>query len=206
MKTSKQEFKFVVTPEKGKVTAIYDKPDSPKVMLGHESSSNIRHHLMEELSTALNHESISTMRFNYPYSEKGKVGMNGEKIRLATVHSAINMSFRENEKLPLFVDGHSMRGRIFSMAQVRNLEKAVRNYFYDFSLYSDKPNVECSGYLKKIDIPMLFLSGQRNRMANLDLLEPIVSGLANGILHVVDTGNDGFKVSKRRSNTRTSLN
>ena len=84
--------------------------------LGHGSVSNIRHDLMEELSAALNYESISTMRFNYPYSEKNRGAMDEEKVRLATVHSATNMSFRENEKLPLFVGGHSISGRMFSMA------------------------------------------------------------------------------------------
>ena len=82
MKISTKEFKFHSAPGKGEVTAIYDQPELAKsvLVLGHGSGSNIKHQLMSELSNALNHKSIATMRFNYPYSEKGKGGMDGEKV------------------------------------------------------------------------------------------------------------------------------
>ena len=75
MKISNKEFKFVSTPEKGEVTAVYDQPESAKALLvlGHGSGSNLRHSLMAELSEALNEQLIATFRFNYPYSERRKV-------------------------------------------------------------------------------------------------------------------------------------
>ena len=84
MKISNKEFKFVSTPEKGEVTAVYDQPESAKALLvlGHGSGSNLRHSLMAELSEALNEQLIATFRFNYPYSERRKGGMDGEKVRL----------------------------------------------------------------------------------------------------------------------------
>ena len=115
MKTSNKEFKFVSTPEKGEVAAVYDQPESAKALLvlGHGSGSNLRHSLMEELSETLNEQLIATFRFNYPYSERGKGGMDGEKVRLSTVRSAINAAQKENETLPLFAGGHSMSGECF---------------------------------------------------------------------------------------------
>ena len=91
MKISTKEFKFHSAPGKEEVTAIYDQPELAKsvLVLGHGSGSNIKHQLMSELSNALNHKSIATIRFNYPYSEKGKGGMDGEKVRLSTVRSAL---------------------------------------------------------------------------------------------------------------------
>ena len=154
---------------------------------------------MSELSNALNHKSIATMRFNYPYSEKGKGGMDGEKVRLSTVRSALNVASKENANLPLFAGGHSMSGRMFSIEQSRNPEEKLSGIiFYAFPLHNNKLNVERADHLKQIDIPMLFLSGQRDRMANLDLLVHVVDKLETGTLHVVDTADHGFKVLKRR--------
>jgi len=201
MKISNKEFKFVSTPEKGEVTAAYDQPESAKALLvlGHGSGSNLRHSLMETLSEALNEQLIATFRFNYPYSERGKGGMDGEKVRLSTVRSAINVAQKDNEALPIFAGGHSMSGRMFSMAQANApIEKLAGIIFYAFPLYSSNPSIERAEHLKKINLPMLFLSGQRDKMANLDLLELVVSGLTRSSLHVVDTADHGFKVLKRR--------
>ena len=75
---------------------------------------------MEELSESLNEQLIATFRFNYPYSERGKGGLDGEKVRLSTVRSAINAAQKENATLPLFAGGHSMSGRMFSMVQTND--------------------------------------------------------------------------------------
>ena len=201
MKISTKEFKFHSAPGKGEVTAIYDQPELAKsvLVLGHGSDSNIKYQLMSELNNALNHKSIATMRFNYPYSEKGKGGMDGEKVRLSTVRSALNIASKENANLPLFAGGHSMSGRMFSIEQSRNPEEKLSGIiFYAFPLHNNKLNVERADHLKQIDIPMLFLSGQRDRMANLDLLVHVVDKLETGTLHVVDTADHGFKVLKKR--------
>ena len=201
MKISTKEFKFHSAPGKEEVTAIYDQPELAKsvLVLGHGSGSNIKHQLMSELSNALNHKSIATMRFNYPYSEKGKGGMDGEKVRLSTVRSALNIASKENENLPLFAGGHSMSGRMFSIEQSRNPEEKLSGIiFYAFPLHNNKLNVERADHLKQIDIPMLFLSGQRDRMANLDLLVHVVDKLETVTQHVVDTADHGFKVLKKR--------
>ena len=162
MKISTKEFKFHSAPGKEEVTTIYDQPELAKsvLVLGHGSGSNIKHQLMSELSSALNHKSIATMRFNYPYSEKGKGGMDGEKVRLSTVRSALNIASKENANLPLFAGGHSMSGRMFSIEQSRNPEEKLSGIiFYAFPLHNNKLNVEHADHLKQIDIPMLFLSG-----------------------------------------------
>ena len=78
------------------------------------------------------------------------------------------------------------------------IEKLAGIIFYAFPLYSSNPSIERAEHLKKINLPMLFLSGQRDKMANLDLLELVVSGLTRSSLHVVDTADHGFKVLKRR--------
>jgi len=201
MKISSQEFKFVSTPEKGEVSAIYDLPESANAMmvLGHGSGSNLRSNLIKTLSEALNKQFIATLRFNYPYSERGRGGMDGEKVRLSTIRSAVRATREKNESLPIFAGGHSMSGRMFSLTQsneaIENLNGII---FYAFPLYSSSPSTKRAEHLKNIKLPMLFLSGQRDKMAKLDLLEPVVGSLSNSRLHIVDTADHGFKVLKRR--------
>lgn len=206
-----KEFKFTATEEKGEVSAILaspggaDGPGGPDgakalLVLGHGSGTNMRHRFMEELSDALNGAGIATFRFNYPYSEKGGGGMDGEKVRLATVRAAIDTAAEHAEGLPVFAGGHSMSGRMFSMACANAPIEGLRGIvFFAFPLHAGKKNTERAEHLKAVEVPMLFLSGQRDSMADLALLEPVVDGLEHATLHIVDTADHGFKVLKRRN-------
>lgn len=208
MAVETKEMKFTATEEKGEVSAILASPGGPDgpggakalLVLGHGSGTNMRHRFMEELSDALNGAGIATFRFNYPYSEKGGGGMDGEKVRLATVRAAIETAAEHADGLPVFAGGHSMSGRMFSMACAREPIAGLRGIvFFAFPLHSSKKNTERAEHLMDVDVPMLFLSGQRDSMADLDLLRPVVDDLANARLHVVDTADHGFKVLKRRN-------
>ena len=217
MSVDTRELKFITTEEKGEVSAILARPagkdgaggtggsDGPAaahalLVLGHGSGTNMRHRFMEELSDALNDVGVATLRFNYPYSEKGGGGMDGEKVRLATVRAAIETAKENADGLPVFAGGHSMSGRMVSTACAREPIEGLRGIvFYAFPLHAGKKNTERAEHLKAVEAPMLFLSGQRDSMADLDLLQPVVDDLANATLHLVDTADHGFKVLKRRN-------
>ena len=194
--------KFIATPEKGEVSALYARPRGAKALLvlGHGSGTNMRHRFMQDLSDALNEVGVATFRFNYPYSEKGGGGMDGEKVRLATVRAAIETAMKRARGLPVFAAGHSMSGRMISMAFAENPIDGLKGIvFFAFPLYASKPDTARAAHLKDVAVPMLFLSGQRDRMAALDLLSSVVEGLEHAALHVVDTADHGFKVLKRRN-------
>lgn len=203
-----REFTFIATPEKGQVSAVYMRPRNAEclLVLGHGSGSHMRHALMEELSAALTAVGCATMRFNYPYSERGGGGMDGEAVRLATVRAAADLAFQQARGLPVFVGGHSMSGRMFSLAASQHPIPSVRGIvFFAFPLHAGKPNAERAQHLLKLDVPMLFLSGTRDKMAELSLLESTVGPLAQATLHIVDTADHGFKVLKRRVSTEPVL-
>lgn len=196
-----KELKFVATEEKGEVSALLAKPGGAKALLvlGHGAGTNMRHDFMQGLSDALNAVGIATLRFNYPYSEKGG-GMDGEKVRLATVRAAIALAQKQVKNLPVFVGGHSMSGRMFSMAVSEEAIEGLKGIvFFAFPLYASKPNTERAEHLKQVTVPMLFLSGDRDKMADLKLLAPVVKQLKNATLHALDTADHGFKVLKRRA-------
>jgi len=201
MTIESKNLKFIASEEKGEVSALYTQPPGAKALLvlGHGSGTNIRHRFMEELSNALNNAGVATVRFNYPYSEKGGGGMDGEMVRLATVRNAIMAAKSVAPDLPLFAGGHSMSGRMFSMACAQEPVAGLQGIvFFAFPLHSGKPDTKRAKHLQQVDVPMLFLSGQRDKMADPDLLQSIVEGLDKGALHVVDTADHGFKVLKRR--------
>ncbi len=196
-----KEITFVATKEKGEVSALLSKPRGAKALLvlGHGAGTNMRHTFMAALSDALNAVGVATFRFNYPYSEKGG-GMDGEKVRLATVRAAVEKAKTLAKGLPVFAGGHSMSGRMFSMAVAQEAIEGLKGIvFFAFPLYASKPNTERAEHLKAVNVPMLFLSGQRDKMADLKLLAPVVKKLKDATLHEVDTADHGFKVLKRRA-------
>jgi predicted alpha/beta-hydrolase family hydrolase len=162
----------------------------------------MRHAFMEALSAALNAAGSATLRFNYPYSERGGGGMDGEAVRLATVRAAADTARELARGLPVFVAGHSMSGRMFSLAASQQPIPSVRGIvFFAFPLHAGKPNAERAQHLVELDVPMLFLSGSRDKMAELSLLESTVAPLVRATLHIIDTADHGFKVLKRRIST-----
>ena len=202
MAVKPKALKFIATLEKGEVSALYARPQGAKavLVLGHGSGTNMRHRFMQDLSDALNDVGIATFRFNYPYSEKGGGGMDGEKVRLATVRVAIETAMKQARGLPVFAGGHSMSGRMISMASAEDSIDGLKGIvFFAFPLYASKPDTARAEHLKEVAVPMLFLSGQRDRMAGLNLLSPVVKNLKRATLHVVDTADHGFKVLKRRN-------
>jgi len=121
-------------------------------------------------------------------------------VRLATVRAAIDAAKKAARGLPLFAGGHSMSGRMMSMAAAEEAIADLKGIvFFAFPLHAGAPNTERAEHLKSVTVPMLFLSGQRDKMADLKLLKPTLKKLKRATLHEVDTADHGFKVLKRRN-------
>ena len=204
MTTNIKQLHFQVNAEKGKVSALYARPRGATclLVLGHGAGTHMQHLFMEELSAALNQNGIATFRFNYPYSEKGG-GMDGEQVRLTTVRNAIITAQKHGRGLSLFAGGHSMSGRMISMAEAEEASGILKGIvFFAFPLHTNQPNTVRAEHLKRLTLPMLFLSGQRDKMADSTLLTSVVKTLGKkASLHIVDTADHGFKVLKRRQST-----
>lgn len=198
---------FRPTPEHGEVSAIWNCPPeaTAALVLGHGAGSTLRHRLVQDLSGALNAVGIATFRFNYPYSERGR-GMDTEPVRLATVRAAVAAATPYAGPLPLFAGGHSMSGRMFSLAESREHIAGVCGLIlFAFPLHSGAPNAARATHLAQVELPLLFVSGTRDRMADPELLGQVVSGLRRATLHWLDTGDHGFAVLKRRQSTEPAL-
>ena len=197
---------FEISPERGRVSSVLLRPPTARALLalGHGAGTNARHPFMARLAQALAAADIATLRYNYPYSEAGRGGMDGERVRLATVQAAVAAAASAAPDLPHFAGGHSMSGRMTTLAAARGLLDDVAGIVaLAFPLHqAGRPGVERSRHLADVTLPLLFLSGDRDRMAQLDLLRTSTASLPTlACLHVLEGADHGFMVLKRSGRT-----
>jgi uncharacterized protein len=200
-----QEMKFLATPEKGEVSALLTRPENAThlLVLGHGASTNMRHATLQSIAERLAEVGIATFRYNFPYSENGK-GRDGQAVCTATVRSAVAAARRAAPGLPLLAGGHSFSGRMTSTAASESpIEGVVGLVFFSFPLHlAGKPETKRAEHLDAVTVRMLFLSGSRDELAELDLLKPVCQRLGKlATLHVLDTADHGYKILKK---SRTS--
>jgi predicted alpha/beta-hydrolase family hydrolase len=160
--------------------------------------------LAEELGTS----GVATFRYNYPYSERGKGGMDPENVRLATVRAATETAGRSTPDLPLFAGGHSMSGRMTTLAVAHGIVCGLVGVVaLAFPLHSSgKPSMSRADHLGNVSTPILFISGTRDRMANLNLLHQVVNERTSSTrLHVLEGADHGFNGLQRSGPSRDEI-
>lgn len=202
MECKEKQLKFVATPEKGLVSAILIKPENAThlLVLGHGASTNMNHLTMQNLAIKMADFGIATFRYNFPYSENGK-GRDSKDTCLVTIRSAVAAARQEAPDLPLLAGGYSFGGRMTSTAQSENPLDSVQGLiFFSFPLHQpDRPSIERAEHLRLIKVPMLFLSGTRDKLAELDLLKPMCENLGKvATLHLIYTADHGYKIQKKQ--------
>jgi predicted alpha/beta-hydrolase family hydrolase len=196
-----KELKFESTPEKGEVSALLLQPEgaSHLLVLGHGASTNMRHATLQTIAERLAGAGIATFRYNFPYMEHGK-GRDSQEVCTATVRSAVAAARRAAPGISLLAGGHSFGGRMTSTAASENPLEGVRGLvFFAFPLHQPgKPDTKRAEHLSKVTVPMLFLSGTRDELADMALLKPVCKKLGKrATLHALDTADHGFRVLKR---------
>ena len=159
---------------------------------------------MERLARALAAAGVATFRYNYPYSEAGRGGMDGERVRLAAVQAAVISARKAAPDLPLFAGGHSMSGRMTTLAAARGLLNDLAGIVaFAFPLHqAGRPDIARAQHLGECAAPLLFLSGDRDRMARLDLLRAAIAGVPVPVRqHVLRGADHSFKVLQRSGRT-----
>ena len=199
------ELKFLATPEKGEVSAIVTLPDDAThlLVLGHGASTTMRHATLQAIAEAMAEKGIATFRYNFPYSEKG-TARNSTATCVETIRNAVRAAHKAAPDLTLLAGGHSFGGRMTTTAQSEEpLENVAGLVLFSFPLHlPGRPDTKRAEHLANIKIPMLFLSGTRDELATLDLMEPTINKLGErATLHLIDTANHSYKVLKK---TRTS--
>jgi predicted alpha/beta-hydrolase family hydrolase len=163
------------------VSGILNKPKGAKacMVLAHGAGAGMLHKHMEATAEGLAERSIAVLRYNFPYMEKGGKRPDSPPVAEAAVRAAVAEAAKLAKGLPLFAGGRSFGGRMTSGAQSKEaLPNVAGLVFFAFPLHlAGKPSTDRAKHLSDIKIPMLFLSGSRDPLAELDLLNPAVKKL-----------------------------
>jgi len=170
------------------------------LVLAHGAGAGMSHGFMEALAEELAGVQVATLRYQFPYMEERRGAPDRPKVLTATVAAAVRAAKEAAPGLPLLAGGKSMGGRMSSQAAADGLLDGVRGLvFFGFPLHPPKqPGTKRAEHLYKVPMPMLFLQGTRDALADLKLLRPICKELGpRATLRVVETANHSFHVLKK---------
>lgn len=196
------EFRIPVGRRVGEVSARLLRPAAARwlYLLAHGAGAGMEHPFLAAVATRLAERGVASLRYQFPYMEAGRRRPDVQPILLATVRAAVAAAAREAPDLRLLAGGKSMGGRMTSLAAAsESLPGVEALVFLGFPLHpAGKPGIERAEHLSRVAVPMLFLQGTRDRLADLELLRPVCDRLgARAELHVVDGGDHSFAVLKR---------
>ena len=158
------------------------------------------HEFMERVASGLYDRGIATLRYQFPYMEKGSKRPDAPALAHAAVRAAVREAARCCPVLTLVAGGKSFGGRMTSQAQsIAPLAGVHGLAFLGFPLHpAGKPSDQRAEHLSDVHVPMLFLQGTRDKLAELQLLEPVVKRLGTSAsLHLVQEADHSFHVMAR---------
>ncbi len=170
----------------------------------HGAGAGMTHAFMEDAARELATRGIATLRFQFPFMERGSKRPDPPAIAQATVRAAVDEARRRCPGLPLFAGGKSFGGRMASQAQAASPLPGVRGLvFLGFPLHpAGRLSDERAQHLFDVNVPMLFLQGTRDALADLSLLRPVVQRLGKrATLEVIDGADHAFHVPARSGRT-----
>ena len=169
-------------------------------VFAHGAGVGMRHAFMEATAEGLAERGIATLRYQFPYMERGSRRPDAPPLAQATVRAAVAVAGQQAPALPLFAGGKSFGGRMSSQAQAAAAMPGVRGLvFLGFPLHpAGEPSDERAAHLSAVQVPMLFLQGTRDELAELSLLQPLVARLGErATLHALTDADHSFHVPAR---------
>jgi predicted alpha/beta-hydrolase family hydrolase len=184
------------------VSALLMKPPQARAcyVFAHGAGAGMAHASMETIAAGLAERDIATLRYQFPYMEKSSKRPDAPAVAHAAVRAAVAETARICPGLPLIAGGKSFGGRMTSQAQaIEALSGVLGLAFFAFPLHpAGKPSSDRAKHLTEIAIPMLFLQGTRDALAELSLLEPVVKKLGKlATLQLVKEADHSFHVLAR---------
>lgn len=193
--------------ENGGLSAELTRPDVSLavLVLAHGAGAGFRHASLEAISESLTLRGVATLRFNFPFMEAGRRRVDGKAASVAAVAAAASSAAERLPDLPLYLGGHSFGGRMATHAVAEHAVTPRGVVCLSFPLHpAGRPDVARAAHLSDIRLPMLFLSGTRDDLAQSGLLEAVVSDLHDARLHWLEDADHGYRARKRvRQEPRT---
>jgi uncharacterized protein len=209
MEPSTEQLTIEVEPQVA-VSARLVQPPQPRLcfVFAHGAGAGMTHAFMESVAQGLAARHVATLRYQFPYMEKGSKRPDPPALAQATVRAAVAATAVRCPGLPLFAGGKSFGARMTSQAQAVSPLAGVRGLaFFGFPLHpAGKPSIARADHLDEVAIPMLFLQGTRDKLAELSLLEPVAARLGSrATLHLIDQADHAFHVPARSGRTDAAV-
>ena len=190
----------------GEVSALLVRPPNAQwlLVLGHGAGAGMSHPFLEKLAAELADARIATLRYQFPYMEERRRVPDKPTLLTSTVAAAVRLAQEMAPGLPLLAGGKSMGGRMTSQAAAENPLGGVKGVvFFGFPLHPpNRPGAKRAEHLAKVSVPMLFLQGTRDTLADLTLLRPVCAKLGSlATLHIISEADHSFHVLKKSGKT-----
>jgi hypothetical protein len=192
------------------VSGLLIRPPNARALylFAHGAGTGMTHSSLVSNALGLSERGIATLRFQFLYREKGLKRPDAPKVAHAAVRAAAREAARLAPDLPLFAGGRSFGGRMTSQAQAEApLPGVVGLAFIGFPLHpAGKPGIERAEHLEHVEVPMLFVSGARDALAELDLLKSVIARLGErATLHEIADGDHSLKVPAKSGRTTAEV-
>ena len=189
-------------PDGNAVSGLWQSPVDARscLVLAHGAGAGMTHRSMAGVADGLEALGVATLRYQFPYMEKGSKRVDAPPAAHAAVRAATAEALERAHGLPLFAGGRSFGARMTSQAQAHEPLAGVRGLvFFAFPLHpAGKPATGRADHLDSVDLPMLFVQGANDALAEPGLLRKVVAGLGErATLYVVDGADHAFHVPAR---------
>ena len=169
-------------------------------VFAHGAGAGMHHSFMTAIAEGLAERGIATLRFQFPYMEQGSKRPDAPAVAQQAVAAAVREASARLPGVPLFAGGKSFGGRMTSQARAAGLLPQVRGLvFVGFPLHpAGKPATSRADHLANVDVPMLFLQGTRDELADIGLVRQVTAQLGQlATLHVIEHADHSFQVLVR---------
>lgn len=188
--------------ENHSVSGLFVRPGTARAVfvLAHGAGAGMEHPSLQAVAAGLADRGVATLRYQFPYMERKSRRPDPPALCHATVRAAVAEAARLAPDLPLIAGGRSFGGRMTSQAQAQAPLAQVRGLvFLAFPLHpAGRPGTERAAHLQEVGVPMLFLQGSRDELADLGLLRPVVVSLGSrATLQVLEDADHSFHVPAR---------
>lgn len=196
--------------EQCSVSGVLQVPPKPVAcyVVAHGAGAGMTHPFITAVADGLSQRLVATLRYQFPYMEQGSKRPDRPAVAQATVRAAVDTAARLVPSLPLFAGGKSFGGRMTSQAQADVPLRHVRGLiFLGFPLHPAKlPSTDRAAHLSCVDVPMLFLQGTRDSLADMALLVATLAGLSfRATLVPIEGADHSFHVLVRSGKTDSQV-
>ncbi len=188
-----------------RLDAVFLRPEGARLLyvLAHGAGAGMRHPFLVAIAEALAQEGVASFRYEFPYMQDRRKRPDPPAVLHEAVRAAVLAAREAAPDLPLIAGGKSFGGRMTTQAQADAPLPGVRGIaLLGFPLHpAGAPSVKRADHLARVEVPLLFLQGTPDELADLGLLRPIVEKLPRAELRIVEGADHSFHVLKRSGRT-----